>query len=574
MDKEKILEVNNLNIDYIFENKPINLIKDFGFTLHKGEVIGVVGESGSGKTLSSMALLKLISPKLKYRSGNAYFHNDSDEKIDLLKLNDRELEKYRGKDFGVIFQEPMTSLNPAFICGSQITERITRHLKYNKKEAKDYTLSLLEDVKIQNPSKVFNSYPHQISGGQQQRIMIAMAISCNPKILIADEPTTALDVTVQRSIIELIQTIISKNNLSVIFISHDLSIISELVSDVIVMYKGAIVEKNSINKIFYYPQNPYTKALIACRPNNNNQNEYLNTIDDFFYTDKEGNIIQKEITKKTAFIQKHNVSDKPLIDIKNLNVSYKINSSFFSKEKKYFQVLNNLNFSIFKGETLGIVGESGCGKSTLAKTIVKLVMPTSGSIHFDDKNITDLSNREFRQYRSKIQIIFQDPYSSLNPYLKIGTALKEVIDVYTDERSNIKKKNKVIEMLETVGLKEMHYDRYSHEFSGGQRQRICIARALLLNPEFLILDESVSALDVSVQAQVLNLLNNLKQDFNLTYAFISHDMSVIKYMSDRVIVMNKGIIEEIGNVKQVYENPIAEYTKMLINAANFKIKEH
>ena len=480
------------------------------------------------------------------------------------------MRSLRGNEIAMIFQEPMTSLNPVYTCGDQVAEAIMLHQKVNKKEAKKITIELFKKVELPRPDVMFDTYPHQISGGQKQRVMIAMAMSCNPSILIADEPTTALDVTVQKTILELMMQLQQEQDMGIMFITHDLGVIAELADKVVVMYKGKIVEQGTVMDIFTNPQHPYTKGLLACRPPLNRRLHWLPTVSDFMSVDDKGEMKEKnksveEVTENLVIspeetAKKHEkiYAQEPILEIKNLKTYFPISKGIFGRAKEYVKAVNDVSFKVYPGETLGLVGESGCGKTTLGRTILKLVEPTAGNIIFEGKDITNLSVKEMREYRKEMQIIFQDPYSSLNPRITIGEAIMEPMRVHNVFNSDAERKERVMELLKRVDLPEHHFYRYPHEFSGGQRQRICIARSLALNPKFIICDESVSALDVSVQAQVLNLLNELKEEFKFTYIFISHDLSVVKFMSDKMIVMQEGVVKEMGYADEIYNNPIID----------------
>ena len=578
MEKQPLLEIKNLVTEFHTEKESVVAVKNISFTVNKGETVGVVGESGSGKSVTSLSCMRLLQePPGKITNGEIIFHKDK-EQIDLLKLTEKEMRKYRGNDLAMIFQEPMTSLNPVFTCGNQVTEAIKLHQKLSNKEAKEITLKLFKEVELPDPERMFKSYPHEISGGQKQRVMIAMAMSCQPSVLIADEPTTALDVTVQKTILKLMNELQKKHDMGIIFITHDLGVIAELADRVVVMYKGKIVEEGSVLDIFSNPQHPYTKGLLACRPPLDKRLHWLPTVSDFMVKDEAGRLIEthKELDSTISNLvitgeerlKRHDkiYAQKPILEIRNLKTHFVSESNFFGKPTKITKAVDDVSFDVYSGETLGLVGESGCGKTTLGRTILKLVEPTAGQIVFKGQDITHLSASKMRPIRSDIQIIFQDPYSSLNPRITIGNAIVEPMKVHGILNNYAERKANAISLLEKVGLGEEHFSRYPHEFSGGQRQRICIARTLALKPEFIICDESVSALDVSVQAQVLNLLNELRNEFNFTYIFISHDLSVVKFMSDRMIVMNKGKIEEMGLADDVYANPKTEYTKNLIDA--------
>ena len=491
----------------------------------------------------------------------------------LCQLSEFEMRKIRGHRMAMIFQEPMTSLNPVLTCGFQITEAIQLHLNLNKKEAKEKTIELFKEVQLPRPRKIFDSYPHQISGGQKQRVMIAMALSCNPEILIADEPTTALDVTVQKTIIELLQKLKAQRDMSLIFISHDLGVISEIADRVLVMYKGEVVEEAPVKTLFAEPKHPYTKGLLACRPSPDYHLKKLPVIADFFNADTKQPISIEKIREQYIYPakeieerKKKLYSQQPLLKINALNTWFPIGGSFLGTSKEVIKAVNQVSFDVYPGETLGLVGESGCGKTTLGRSILRLIEPTSGSINFENTDLRNLNKKDLREIRRDIQIIFQDPYSSLNPRLTVGDSLMEPLQVHQFYTNNTKRKKRVLDLLERVNLLPEHFNRYPHEFSGGQRQRIVIARALALQPKFIICDESVSALDVSVQAQVLNLIRELQQEFNLTYIFISHDLAVIKHISDRMMVMNKGEIVEIGDPDEIYYHPKEAYTKKLIES--------
>jgi peptide/nickel transport system ATP-binding protein len=563
-----MLQVNNLNIKFKTQNGLFEAVKDISFNLKKGETIGIVGESGSGKSVTSLALMRLLDKSQALISGRILLNSTS-----LCELPESEMRKIRGDQMAMIFQEPMTSLNPVLTCGYQITEAIQLHLNTTKAEAKEKTIALFKEVQLPRPEAIFDSYPHQISGGQKQRVMIAMALSCNPEILIADEPTTALDVTVQKTIIELLLKLKAERNMSLIFISHDLGVISEIADRVLVMYKGEVVEESLVKQLFTHPKHPYTKGLLACRPSPDLHLKKLPIIADFLDAGTKKAVSIEKIREGYAYqtdeIKERKsklYSQQPLLKISNLNTWFPVNNGFFNREKEFVKAVKQVSFDVYPGETLGLVGESGCGKTTLGRSILRLIEPTSGSIHFENIDLRSLKKDDLREIRRDIQIIFQDPYSSLNPRLTVGDSLMEPLQVHQFYTNDSKRKKKVMELLERVNLLPEHFNRYPYEFSGGQRQRIVIARALALQPKFIICDESVSALDVSVQAQVLNLIRELQQDFNLTYIFISHDLAVIKHISDRMMVMNKGEIVEMGDPDEIYYHPKEDYTKKLISS--------
>ena len=574
-----LLEFKNLVTEFRTEGTSVKAVKGISFTLNRGETIGIVGESGSGKSVTSLSAMRLIpNPPGEITGGEIIFHQKDGTATDLLKISEEEMRAFRGNDIAMIFQEPMTSLNPVFTCGNQVVEAIMLHQKLNKKQAKELTIKLFEEVQLPDPERIFSTYPHQISGGQKQRVMIAMAMSCQPTVLIADEPTTALDVTVQKTILQLMQKLQTERDMGIMFITHDLGVIAELADKVVVMYKGDIVEQGNVWDIFSNPQHPYTKGLLACRPPLDKRYTFLPTVSDFMKTDEDGKIIEnnisvEEFTKDLAIPlsereNKHKelYSKEPILQIKNLKTYFPIRNGFFGGISEYVRAVDNITFDVYPGETLGLVGESGCGKTTTGRTIIRLEEPTEGEMIYKGKDIAKMNTKELREFRKEVQIIFQDPYSSLNPRMTIGNAIMEPMQVHGILDNDEQRKKRVEDLLTRVNLDPSHFYRYPHEFSGGQRQRIGIARALAVNPKFIICDESVSALDVSVQAQVLNLLNELKEEFGLTYIFISHDLSVVKYMSDRMVVMQAGQIEEMGDADQIYNQPGTEYTKKLINA--------
>ena len=576
---DTLLEFKNLVTEFKTEGTVVRAVNGISFTLTKGETIGIVGESGSGKSVTSLSAMRLIpSPPGEISGGEIIFHKDDGESVDLLKISEEEIRKHRGNDIAMIFQEPMTSLNPVFTCGNQVVEAIMLHQNMNKHEAKDLTIKLFEEVQLPDPERIFSTYPHQISGGQKQRVMIAMAMSCQPSVLIADEPTTALDVTVQKTILQLMQKLQTERDMGILFITHDLGVIAELADKVVVMYKGNIVEQGNVWDIFSNPQHPYTKGLLACRPPLNKRYKFLPTVSDFMKEDEDGKMIENNITveeftkdltipnSERELKQKELFAKEPILKIKNLKTYFPIRNGFFGGISSHVKAVDNVNFDVYPGETLGLVGESGCGKTTIGRTIIRLEEPTEGEMIYKGKDIAKMDAKELREFRKEVQIIFQDPYSSLNPRMTIGNAIMEPMQVHGILENDEQRKKRVEDLLTRVNLDPSHFYRYPHEFSGGQRQRIGIARALAVNPKFIICDESVSALDVSVQAQVLNLLNELKEEFGLTYIFISHDLSVVKYMSDRMLVMQDGKIEEMGDADQIYNDPQTEYTKKLIDA--------
>lgn len=558
MKNSQILNVKNLCISFFSGDVKTEIIHNISYNLFPNEILGIVGESGSGKSVSSLAILGLL-PKLisEITSGEIIFNNE-----DLTRLSAKKLQSIRGKDIAFVFQEPMSSLNPSMRCGKQVVEILKQHTKLSKSDLRTEVVSLFNKVKLPNPERVYRAYPHEISGGQKQRVMIAMAIACKPKILIADEPTTALDVTVQKDIILLLKQLQAEEDMSILFISHDLSLISEIADRILVMYKGNIVEQGKVENIFKFPQHLYTKALINSRPSMNSRLKELPTIDDFMNDTQNSTIVSSEERSKH-----HNkmYAQNPILEVVDIEKEYVSKLGWFSKPQS-FKAVDKVSFKLYKGETLGLVGESGCGKSTLSNAILQLDRATAGHIFYEGKDITKLSGSEVRHLRKDIQLIFQDPYASLNPRLSVGQAILEPMKVHGIGNSRSERKERVISLLEKVGLNKTFFGRYPHEFSGGQRQRIGIARAIALEPRIIVCDESVSALDISVQAQVLNLLNDLKTNFGFTYIFISHDLAVVKYMSDQLIVMNQGKVEEMADADEIYDNPKKDYTKKLIDA--------
>ena len=554
----KLLSIKNLSLGFEQDHTLNPVLTNVSFDLNSNEILGIVGESGSGKSVTSLAILGLLPKKItKITCGSILFKGH-----ELLNLSQKKFREVRGNAISIIFQEPMSSLNPSMTCGKQVIEILQQHTHLSKKEAKNEVLRLFEQVRLPRPENVYDSYPHQISGGQKQRVMIAMAIACKPEVLIADEPTTALDVTVQREIINLLKVLQRETGMSIIFISHDLALVSVIADRVVVMYRGKIIEQGTAAAVFKNPEQEYTKALIYARPNMNERLEKLPTVSDFL----KGEVPTKKISAAQRKEHHDNLyAQEPLLEIKNIDKTFYENVGLF-KKKNGFKAVNNVSFKIYEGETLGLVGESGCGKSTLGNVILQLDNATAGQVFYKGIDLVKLSRKRIRELRKDIQIIFQDPYSSLNPRITVGRAITEAMKVHGLYGTDAERKSEALQLLKKVGLLPEHYHRYPHEFSGGQRQRIGIARTIALKPKFIVCDESVSALDISVQAQVLNLLNGLKDDFNFTYLFISHDLAVVKFMADRLLVMRAGEIVESGEADAVYLHPEKEYTKALINA--------
>ncbi len=552
-----LLYVENLSISFGRKKDAVEVIHNISFSVAENEIVGIVGESGSGKSVTSMAIMGLLPKKNTNINGTITFNETA-----LLDVKPSTFQKLRGNEISMIFQEPMSALNPSLTCGFQVAEILKIHKNLSASEVKKEVLSLFEKVKLPRPNELYNSYPHQISGGQMQRVMIAMAIACKPKLLIADEPTTALDVTVQKEILQLLKELQQETEMSILFISHDLGLVSEICDKILVMYKGDIVEQGTKNEIFQSPKDNYTKALLASRPTLDVRLATLPTISSI----ANEQFIPIEITP-TQRAKKHKMlyTKAPLLEVHNVAKTYFSNTGLFSK-KRAIEAVKEVSFKVYEGETIGLVGESGCGKSTLGRLILQLEKATAGSIKYKGREITTLKNREIRELRKDIQLIFQDPYSSLNPRKIIGEALTEPMEVHNIGFNKKVRKDKALLLLDRVGLDASFYHRYPHELSGGQRQRVGIARTIAMEPKLVICDESVSALDISVQAQVLNLLNELKDDFGFTYIFISHDLAVVKYMADQLLVMNNGEIEEMGDADEIYANPTKEYTKKLIEA--------
>ncbi len=581
-DKELILKVNNLQTSFFTDDAEVKAVEGVSFQLHRGETLGIVGESGSGKSVTALSLMRLIPSPGKILNGEVVYLPSGRAAVDLHELPRREMRRYRGKELAMIFQEPMSSLNPVFRCGPQISEAMQHHLGLSQAEAKERVLDLLQQVQLPDPQRIYKAYPHQLSGGQKQRVMIAMAMSCQPGVLIADEPTTALDVTVQKAILELMSSIQSELDSSTLFISHDLGVIAEIADRVLVMFKGKVVEEGTVLDIFSNPQHPYTKSLLACRPPLQHRLKRLPVVSDFMQveTSETGEVaIQEKATSLPELIRKARIPSmdtrkrlrelkqkKPILEVRELHTWFPAKRSFWGGVRSYIKAVNGVSFEVYPGETLGLVGESGCGKTTLGRSLLGLAPVRSGQVTYKGQSLLQLEASDMLDLRREMQIIFQDPYASLNPRMTIGKAIMEPMQVHRLYNSDDERQERALQLLETVSLQPEHFYRYPHEFSGGQRQRVAIARALALNPKFIICDESVSALDVSVQAQVLNLLIELRESYRFTYIFISHDLSVVKFMSDRMIVMNEGRIVEEGPADAVYANPQQPYTQRLIEA--------
>ena len=564
---KSLLEIKNLKIDFRQDDEWHEVVHGIDFDVQAGRTLGIVGESGSGKSVSNLAVMHLLDPKVARVKADGMWL----ESLDIKGFNEKLMAEVRGKRIAMIFQEPMTSLNPVYRCGQQVSEMIRQHVKVTKKAARDRAISLFRQVMLPRPEAIYDSYPHELSGGQKQRVMIAMAIACNPQILIADEPTTALDVTVQKEILKLLRKLQQETGMGMVFITHDLGVVAEIADDVVVMNKGVILERGTVKQVLEHPQHPYTQGLLACRPPMKIRLKKLPIVREFldgqWAGGKEQILQELQITDEAR--QQHLkqlYAKDPILKVEHLQTWYPLKKGVFGRIYDHVKAVDDVSLEVYEGETLGLVGESGCGKTTLGRSILRLQEPTGGQVWFDGVEVTALDKASLRTFRKQAQIVFQDPYSSLNPRIRIGEAIAEPLKVHGIETDRKKCRQIVCDLLEQVGLEAAHYDRYPHEFSGGQRQRICIARALAVNPRLVICDESVSALDVSVQAQVLNLLNRLKEERHLTYIFISHDLSVVRFMSDRVLVMYNGKPVEYNDADELFDHPQNDYTKKLISA--------
>jgi len=568
-NKDILLSVESLNLSFKSKENFVKVLHDVSFEIEKGQIVGIVGESGSGKTVSGLSIMRLLPDDISHTTGQIIWRQNH-ESLDLLSLSQDEINKYRGRKISMIFQEPMSSFDPTMRCGKQVDEARITHFPEEKDTVKNRTIQLFKELTLEDTDRIYNSYPHELSGGQLQRVMIAMALINQPDLIIADEPTTALDVTVQKEIIELLKSISEQYKCAILFISHDLALVHELCDVVVVMQKGRVVEQGNCKGIFKNPIHPYTRGLLACRPPTDLRLTRLPLVEEFVNLDEIGqkNLMDSLIETEEEYrnkIEAIHQSDV-LVNVQNLSKSYPVEKNWLGRVKKRKMILKDINFNVKAGEVLGLVGESGSGKSTLGKCILNLTEIDSGKVKYKGLTLGDLDREKMRRLRKEIQIIFQDPYSSLNPKIKIGSAIMEPLAAHNLEANAKSRKEKAMHLLEKVGLKPEHFDRYPHQFSGGQRQRIVIARSLILEPKFLVCDESVSALDVSVQAQILNLLNDLKKEMGLSYLFISHDLSVVKHFCDRVMVMQSGKIVEEGDVEAVFHHPKSEYTRSLLDA--------
>lgn len=592
-----VVEVQNLQTYFHTDRGVVKAVDDVSFQIEPGHTLGVVGESGSGKSVTSLTIMRLLADTAEIKGGSVSFLGQ-----DLVGRSEQEMRKLRGSDISMIFQEPMSSLNPVHKVGHQVMEAIIHHQGLSKSDARARTVQLFDEVGLPNPSQRIDYYPHQMSGGQKQRVMIAMALSCNPQLLIADEPTTALDVTIQKQILDLIRDLRDERQMAVLFITHDLGVIAEIADEVVVMYRGKVVEQGEVLTIYENPQHPYTKGLLACRPRLDTPYKRLPTVTDFMDTIEHpnGEIETKEKTiteERMDYFKNHGRGQllhpvsaleargysvdittyerdstcvpedtKPLLSVRDLKVHFPVRKGLLMRTVGQVKAVDGVNFDVYRGQTLGLVGESGCGKTTCGRAILKLVKPTDGQVTFDGLNVREHFGADLTRLRSRMQIIFQDPYGSMNPRMIIQSALIEPMRLHGLGDSKQDRIERAASLLEEVGMLPEHLGRYPHEFSGGQRQRICIARALAVEPEFIVCDESVSALDVSVQAQVLNLLNDLQERRGLTYIFISHDLSVVKFMADMMAVMKDGKFVEFGPSEAIYRDPQEDYTRKLIEA--------
>lgn len=572
LQTDVILSVQDLLTVFPTDGGTVNAVDGISFELRAGETLGIVGESGSGKSVTALSIMQLVPKPGSVVAGSIVFHppGTDSEHLELTRQSASELQKIRGKRISMIFQEPMTSLNPLLRCGEQIGESLRLHRNLSGAERKLEAIRWLEKVQVQEPERIYQAYPHQLSGGQKQRVMIAMALCSHPDILIADEPTTALDVTVQRAILDLIDDLKKELGTAVIFITHDLGVISHIADRSLVMYQGKIVERGTINDLFEQPKHPYTRGLIACRPPLDHRLSRLPVIADFLHPEnkeKPEAAPPEQISEAISLQRLQQLQQQePILKVQQLSTWYPSKTTFWGKAKAYVKAVDDLSFEVYPSETLGLVGESGCGKTTLGRSILRLVEPRSGRVLYDGQSVLEADEETLELLRKDMQIIFQDPYASLNPRMMVGAAIMEPMQVYDIGETTAERKARTLALLEQVGLLPEHFFRYPHEFSGGQRQRICIARALAVNPSFIVCDEPVSALDVSVQAQVLNLLKSLREEHGLTYIFISHDLSVVKFMSDRIMVMKDGKIVESGPADKIYREPKEAYTKELIAA--------
>ena len=554
-----LVQVQNLEIGFIHADAYLPAVKNISFNIPAAKITALIGESGSGKSITALSFMQLL-PKQALLKGSILFNEPGKESKNLLALPPNDMQKLRGNKIAMIFQEPMTSLNPMHTCGAQVMEVLLLHKKISKKQAEAQTIALFEKCNLPNPAQLIHRYPHQISGGQKQRVMIAMAMSCNPVLLIADEPTTALDVRVQKNILQLLKKFQAESNMGILFITHDLALVAEVADQVLVLYNGELVEQGDVNTVLKAPQHTYTQALLACTPTLQSKGKRLPTIADYM------SHTEAKIVSTTAPNVPTNSAVDIVLQVQNLAVHYPSKKNIFGQVKQWYKAVDDVTFNIRQNETVGLVGESGCGKTTLGKALLQLIKPTCGRVIFGTTDTTTCNAAQLKVLRKYVQIVFQDPYGSLNPRLTIGHAITEAMEVHQLHQSKAHRKQRAIHLLSQVNMPADMYNRYPHQFSGGQRQRICIARALALNPQFLVFDESVSALDVSVQAQVLNLINELKAAYQFTALFITHNMQVVHYISDRIMVMQQGKIIESASAYDIMHNPMQAYTQALLQA--------
>jgi len=561
---QPLLSIRDLTVSFPSEQGPHEAVKEVSLDLGRGASLGIVGESGSGKSLTALSILNLLPSASRVDGGSIRYFPEEAPPVDILQAGPRQIRSIRGRHISMIFQEPMTSLNPVHTCGEQVCEIMLNHMDYSRKEAKDKAIEWFREVELPNPGRIFSSYPHELSGGQRQRVMIAMAISCEPRLLIADEPTTALDVTIQKSILRLLQKLRERYRMSLIFISHDLGVVSSVADKVAVMYQGRIVEQGLQQQVIHAPAHDYTRGLIACRPPVDHKPERLYTLRDF--TQKPGPGPEPVSQQVKGSAPRDRGDGSTIFELKDLSKYFALETNFFGRPVQRLQALDGVNLGIQQGQTMGLVGESGSGKSTMARILLHLIRPDEGGLFYKGKDVMAFGKKEMRSFRQQVQIVFQDPYSTLNPRLSVGQMIGEPLAYYRYVSRRKERKERVIEILENVRLGAGFYRRYPHELSGGQRQRVAIARVLALNPEFVILDEAVSALDVSIQAEILNLLQELKRQYNLTYVFITHDFSVVRFMSDTIAVMKEGRIIETGDSEQLFRSPASGYTQKLLES--------
>ncbi len=565
--KQPLLSIRDLTVSFSHQGGRFEAVSHVSLDLYPGRSLGIVGESGSGKSLTALSVLTLLPPASRVDSGSIDYFNRDTGRMDLLAATESQIRHIRGNHISMIFQEPMTSLNPVYTCGYQVVEAILNHRSYSRSEARDLAVRWFAEVELPEPERIFRSYPHELSGGQRQRVMIAMAVSCEPRLLIADEPTTALDVTIQRSILSLLEQLKERYNMSLIFISHDLAVVSGIADDVAVMHQGAVVEQGHRQQVIHHPHNGYTRGLIACRPPLDYRPERLKTLADFTSGGTAGDAPSAPEGAASITPGKTDRSRKQVIfSLQEVSKDFSLKTNFWGRAVEKLRALDQVSLELYQGETLGLVGESGSGKSTLARLLLYLIRPDEGSLMYKGQDMAYFGGKDMQGFRQQVQIVFQDPYSTLNPRMSVGSMISEPLYFYRLYAGRKERRDRVVQLLESVRLGAEYYSRYPHELSGGQRQRVAIARVLALNPEFLICDEAVSALDVSIQAEILNLLQDLKQQFDLTYVFITHDFSVVRFMSDRIAVMKDGRVVETGASDDLFRQPSEPYTRRLLES--------